>query len=144
MVFSSPIFLFLFLPLFLAGYYLIFSFAKYPNNENIRRLFFTLSNIVILAASLLFYFWGEAWLVFVMLTSTVIDYCCGLAIGRSSKQNYRKTFLVISIVANLSLLAFFKYINFGIDNFNALAGSLGLSSWQVKDFMDCPFLLEFT
>ncbi len=136
MVFSSPIFLACFLPLFLMGYYLLFSPVKYADNYVIKRVFLTVSNIFIFASSLVFYFWGEGWLVFVMLTSTVIDYLCGLGIGRSKNVGWRKSFLVVSIVANLSLLAFFKYFNFGLDNANALVGSLGLASWRVDNFME--------
>lgn len=136
MVFSSPIFLFLFLPFFLFGYYLIFSPVKLSNDRQTQKVFLTASNVFILSFSLLFYFWGEAWLVLIMLTSTVIDYFCGLAIGNSSNIKRRKIFLSFSILANLSLLAFFKYFNFGIDSFNAISGSLGLSSWEINDFME--------
>lgn len=136
MVFSSPIFLFLFLPIFLFGYYLLYVPVTIKNTATTNRFFLTLSNIFILTFSLIFYFWGEAWLVLVMLSSTLLDYFCGLLIGGSSNQSRRKIFLVISITFNLSLLVFFKYINFGIDNFNAFFNSFGLTSWQVKDFME--------
>lgn len=135
MVFSSPLFLFLFLPIFLLGYYLLFSPVKFSRNPFVKRFFFSASNTFILVSSLLFYFWGEAWLVLIMLTSTVIDYFCGLAIGKSSNDKYRKGFLFLSITANLSLLAYFKYSNFGLDSFNSLVISLGLAHWQVNDFM---------
>jgi alginate O-acetyltransferase complex protein AlgI len=133
MVFSSPIFLFFFLPLFLGGYYLLFSPVKFSRSAFLRKIFLSISNLFILVSSLVFYFWGEAWLILVMLTSTVIDYFCGLAIGRSSNPKYRKGFLILSIAANLSLLAFFKYFNFGLENFNKIASSLGLFGW---DFME--------
>lgn len=136
MVFSSPIFLFLFLPLFILGYYLLFSPVVYAKTRLLKRAFLTASNIFILASSLLFYFWGEAWLILIMLTSTVIDYFCGLAIGQSSSCKYRKGFLALSVFANLSLLAFFKYFNFGLDSFNALADSLGFTHLVTKDFIE--------
>jgi alginate O-acetyltransferase complex protein AlgI len=136
MVFSSPIFLFLFLPLFLSGYYLLFSPVKFFQTSLIKRFFITASNTFLFASSLLFYFWGEAWLVLIMLTSTVIDYFCGLAIGRSSNSKYRKLFLTLSLVANLSLLAYFKYSNFGIDSFNAIVDTIGFTNWQVNDFIE--------
>lgn len=136
MVFSSPIFLFVFLPIFLLGYCLLFSPVKFSSSQRIAKLFLTASNTFILTSSLLFYFWGEAWLVLVMLASTVIDYFCGLAIGYCSNSKYRKTFLAFSIVANLSFLAFFKYFNFGLDNFNSLVLTLGFAGWQVTDFME--------
>lgn len=135
MVFSSPVFLFLFLPAFLLFYYLLFLPVKFSKKIAIKRFFLAASNIFILASSLLFYFWGEAWLVLIMILSTLIDYSCGLLIGRSSSNRNRKIYLYISIVANLSLLAFFKYYNFGLDNFNALADVFGLASLQIKGFM---------
>lgn len=128
MLFSSPIFLFVFLPLFLLVYFLIG-----------RRL----RNALLLVASLFFYTWGEGKLVTIMLTSTVIDYVAGLAIERgfrgmfrwrlvravdaSHRRRSQTAFLVLSIVANLALLGFFKYFNFGIDNLN---GILSFFGWQ--------------
>ncbi len=70
MVFSSPLFLFLFLPLFLAGYHLVFLPAHLSKNTRIQGVFCGLANGFILVASLLFYFWGETWLTLVMLSST--------------------------------------------------------------------------
>ena len=136
MVFSSPIFLFLFLPFFLLGYYLLFSPSKAARSHLVKKISFAASNTFILASSLFFYFWGEAWLVLIMLTSTVIDYFCGLAIGKNTNEKHRKVFLALSITANLSLLAYFKYSNFGLDSFNVLADSLGLANWQINDFME--------
>lgn len=133
MVFSSPIFLFLFLPLFLAGYYLLFALTRFNTFPSIGRIFITISNLFILASSLLFYFWGEAWLVLVMLTSTTIDYLCGLALGKSSNTRHRKLWLSVSIAANLSILIFFKYFNFGIDSFNAIFRTLGISGWHLGE-----------
>jgi alginate O-acetyltransferase complex protein AlgI len=133
-VFSSPVFLFLFLPLFLLGYYLAFAPAEFARSHSVKRLFTTVSNIFILAASLVFYFWGENWLVLIMLTSTVIDFSCGLMLGRSSSLKARRAILGFSIAANLSLLGYFKYAGFGVESFNALAGWLGFASWQVTGF----------
>lgn len=134
MVFSSPIFLFLFLPIFFLGYYLLFSPVKLSKNIKTKKTFIIASNIFIFASSLLFYFWGETWLILVMLSSTILDYVCGLAIGYSSNDKHRKSFMIFSITANMCLLAFFKYFNFGIENFNTVAGFLGGSSWQIQDF----------
>lgn len=112
MLFSSAIFLFLFLPLVLLLYYLTPRRGK---------------NILILLASLFFYTWGEMEIVFVMLTSTVVDYFCGLAI----QNGKRKSGLFISILVNLGLLAFFKYGNFTLDNFNALVQLLGITNENI-------------
>ena len=112
MLFSSAIFLFAFLPCVLVLYYLVPRRGK---------------NALILLASLFFYTWGEMEIVLVMLTSTVVDYFCGLTI----EAGRRKLGLVISIIVNLSLLAFFKYANFAFDNFNALLQTLGVTNEQL-------------
>ncbi len=118
MVFSSVSFLFLFLPVTLA----IFFFLP----KKLKFLFLSLS-------SLLFYFWGENYLVWILITSTTIDYFCGILIDyfkRRSDKNKRvgeKIVLGVSILSNLSFLAYFKYFNFFIDSYNSLIESLGLS-----------------
>jgi alginate O-acetyltransferase complex protein AlgI len=125
MVFSSIVFLFLFLPLFLGLYFLL------PRAWR---------NVVLLGASVVFYFWGEGWLLWILALSTAIDYTAGLLIAgcppwrrpepldpdgpRSAGQRLA---LTLSIVTNLGLLAAFKYFNFGVDNYNWLVGSFGLS-----------------
>jgi alginate O-acetyltransferase complex protein AlgI len=145
LVFSSVTFLFLFLPVFLVLYHL----AALPSLRKTGRRSWTLSNLLILTASLLFYAWGEKLLVLIMLTSTFIDYACGLviagAIGRSrnrpirtlkkggSRTALQKTALTVSITANLGLLGLFKYFNFFVDNFNELARSIGFHGYVMED-----------
>ena len=105
MVFSTPIFFFYFLVLTLAIYYVV------P-----RRF----RNLVILCASLLFYYWGERTYVIIMFLSTAIDFTHGLIVERcKSKGNDKGARLAVtsSIFFNLALLFFFKYWDF-------LAGSL--------------------
>lgn len=108
MVFSSLVFLFLFLTGTLTLYYIV------PK---------PLKNTVIFLCSLIFYTWGEPVYVIVMLISTAIDYCAGLIIWKFGKNKaVRLTCLIVSIVMNLSLLAVFKYSGFIADNINAVAG----------------------
>ncbi len=128
MVFSSPLFLFLYLPLFLVGYHLVFLPAQLAHEPRRRRIFTSLANAFILVASLLFYFWGETWLTLVMLSSTTIDYGAGLLLGRTKRTGWRRLLLSVSILANLSILAFFKYAHFGLENFQRVAGALGVDS----------------
>ncbi len=94
MVFSSILFLFQFLPVFLALYFLT------PKR---------MRNLVLFLASLFFYAWGEPVYVVLMLFSTISDYFHGLWIEKYRKRKRAKVFLVSSIVINLSLLGFFKY-----------------------------------
>ena len=135
MVFSSPIFLFLYLPLFLVLYALVFAPTRILGEGRPRRFFFSLSNGYILLASLLFYFWGENWLILVMLASTTIDYVSGQVIGRSQRPRLRRAFLTVSIVANLSILGFFKYANFGVEACTGLAGLLGLGDGPLRGML---------
>jgi len=108
MLFSHPVFLFLFLPGFLALYYLL------PKS---------LRNFLLFIASLFFYTWGEDKIVLVMLFSTVMDFGCGLIIDKG----WRKLGLGLSIFVNLSLLGVFKYFNFAFDNFHSLLGFFGVA-----------------
>ena len=144
MVFSSIIFLFLFLPVVMALYYLI----VVPVILGRKKLGIRLGNGLLLLSSLFFYSWGEQWLVFVMITSTMIDYTSGLIISGGwrlkngeipalekggQRTRVQKTAMVVSIGTNLSILGVFKYFNFGIDNVNALADFIGLDWLVWKD-----------
>ncbi len=117
MVFSSLLFLFMYLPIVLLIYYAVpFKF---------RNLFLFLANLV-------FYGWGEPIYVTLMLFSTVLDYTCGHFIDKYRTKNKKvaKAWLLVSIVVNLSLLGFFKYAGFLTDTLNAL-GFFNLPSISV-------------
>ncbi|MEM8772345.1 MAG: MBOAT family protein [Pseudomonadota bacterium] len=104
MVFSSVPFLFYFLPLLLALY-----------------LATPWKNAVLLVMSVLFYAWGEGLYVGVILASIAFNHVFARAIARSAERR-RKTFLIAGVLANLSLLGWFKYAGFA--SFN-VAGALG-------------------
>lgn len=108
MVFSSVMFLFRFLSIFMICYYVV------P-----RRM----RNLVLFVGSLFFYAWGEPVYVVLMLFSTVSDYIHGLLINRFRGKKRATFFLVSSIVINLMLLGFFKYADFLIGVFNSVAGT---------------------
>ena len=112
MLFNSYSFIFLFLPLTLWGY---FSLAKYS-----RRL----SALWLAAASLFFYGCWNPTFVVLILTSITVNYAFGWAIGhaRLISLQHAKTLLIVAVVANLGMLAYFKYANFFIANANQLAG----------------------
>ncbi len=130
MVFSSITFLFLFLPIVLVVYHLLFLpvSLRHKNATVFRRAV----NLFLLCVSLVFYFWGEAWLVWIVIASTFIDFFCGLLIsgaihkGRievlkegERRSGVQRAGLLISLSSNLLFLGFFKYFNFGVDSFNA-------------------------
>lgn len=109
MVFSSLLFLFIFLPAVLLLYF------SSP---------WRIKNLVLFAASLIFYAWGEPIYIAIMLLSTVTDYCFGLLLSRPNMSaGKRKGIVVFSIIINLALLGFFKYADFLIHNVNALLGT---------------------
>lgn len=103
MVFTSITFLFYFLPITLAIYYIMPSKFK---------------NIVLLIASLLFYFYGEPKYIWLMIILIILTYIFGILIDKYKKQS--KLFLILSIVIIVGLLMYFKYINFIIENINLL------------------------
>ena len=107
MVFSSVIFLFVFLPIFLLVYFLV------PNKVQLK-------NLVLLLFSLLFYAWGEQEIVLIMLASCVVDYWSARAI----EKGYRKWGLVCSLLFNLGFLLIFKYLDFTFEVYNDLISSL--------------------
>src|SRR6185436_16129264 len=109
MIFSSTLFLTIFLPLFLIGYFLL------PKNLNIKHVY-------LLAASFLFYAWGEPKFVFILFFTSIIDYFMVRKMDSYDDPFKRKLFLSFPIIMNLGLLCYFKYFNFFIDNVNAVFG----------------------
>ncbi len=116
MVFASPIFLFLFLPLTLAAYIVL------PRSWR---------NGVLLVASLGFYAWGEAPYLLLVLASVAFNYVLGTAISGAASASRRRQWLALAITGNLGLLAVFKYANFAVANVNALAPVLAITPLAV-------------
>ena len=109
MIFSSIIFLLHFLPVTLALYYLA------PPR---------LKNTVLFLCSLLFYCWGEVRFFPVMLALILINYLCGLGMGRfDQNKTARRVLLVVALVGSLGMLFYFKYANFVLESINALLGT---------------------
>lgn len=112
MVFSSMIFLCVFLPIVWIVY------MGLPKQ---------LRNLWLLLASLFFYAWGEPRYILIMLFSTVFDYVNGRLIEYATAKGKHDTLgravLILSIVGNLSILCFFKYTDFALETVNRLAGT---------------------
>lgn len=109
MVFSSPIFLFVFLP-----------FVFVVN----KALPVRLRNTFLLFVSLIFYAWGEPIYIVLMLLSVLVNYGMARFIGpMDERSKHAKFFLVFSIIFNIGMLFVFKYANFFTDNVNFLLGS---------------------
>ena len=113
MVFSSLIFLFAYLAVTLVLYYVV------P---------FKARNAVLFAVSLVFYGWGEPKYIVVMLFSILVAYIFGFFVGkyRESAPKKARTYLIVSVILNLSALLFFKYANFFIENLALIPGLGGL------------------
>lgn len=76
-----------------------------------------IQNLFLLIVSYIFYGWWDWRFLFLLLTSSTVDYVVGLSISRSRSQLTRNLLLGLSLVVNLGLLGFFKYYNFFVENF---------------------------
>ncbi len=111
MVFSSNLFLFAFLPIFLLVYYLTPWRAK---------------SLLILLFSYFFYAWWRPDFLGLLLGVTLASYAIALAIDHSPTESRRYQWLTIGVTVNLLALAYFKYANFGVASFNAGLRALGM------------------
>ena len=107
MLFSSITFLYCFLPCVLLVYFVV------PDRMN---------NAVLLLASLFFYGWGEPKYLIFMLASVTQSYAAALLVERFRGTKIAKAALAVSAAASLGLLAYCKYADFFIGNFNAVTG----------------------
>lgn len=104
MVFSSMVFLWIFLPLV----FVLSMLVRRPKYQN----------LVLLVFSLLFYAWGEPIYIFLLLTSVLLNWGFGLLIDRFRER--AKLFLVLDVAANLGLLGYYKYTNFLLNTLRPL------------------------
>lgn len=103
MVFSSITFLFYFLPIVLALYYLVANKFK---------------NLILLISSFIFYFYGEPKYVLLMAFSIISTYICGILVDKYRGTKTAKLFLILEIIISIGLLIYFKYADFIIKNIN--------------------------
>jgi alginate O-acetyltransferase complex protein AlgI len=112
MLFSTPFFIFAFLPVFFAIYW--FAPARRP---------------VLLAGSLLFYAWGEPVFIIAVAASALLDWTLGKKIARRAR--YARWWVACGVATNLGLLVYAKYTVFAIANLNTLFSSAGWRSWPI-------------
>lgn len=115
MLFNSYFFILVFLPIVIAGFYLI-------GDRGGHRL--AISWLV--AASLFFYAWWNPAYLSLMMISILFNYALGVFLGdKKSKVSFRKRKLILftGVAVNLMMLGYFKYANFFVDNLNTLTGS---------------------
>ena len=111
MLFSSMIFLWIFLPVVLAGSFLLRK-PKWVNP-------------FLVLASLFFYAWGEPVNVLLMIVSILLNYGAGRLLARFEKDDpydVKRLVLVLDVFLNLALLAYFKYLGLLVEGVNALLG----------------------
>jgi D-alanyl-lipoteichoic acid acyltransferase DltB (MBOAT superfamily) len=91
---------------------IVFILYWFVTNKNLK-----LQNLLIVAASYLFYGWWDWRFLSLIIFSTMVDFTVGQKLRKAENQLTRKALLWTSILVNLGFLAFFKYYNFFLDNF---------------------------
>jgi alginate O-acetyltransferase complex protein AlgI len=122
MIFNSPEF-FIFLIIVYGLYW--FVFKKHLKAQN----------ILLLAASYVFYGWWDWRFLSLIMLSTIVDYFVAIQINQNNEQSKRKTWLWVSVFFNLGLLGFFKYFNFFIDSWVDMFSIFGYtmqSTWTLQ------------
>ena len=105
MVFSNAVFLFIFMPIVILGYYLL--------RGRVR-------NYWLLLVSIIFYAWNKPSFTIILLGSICLNYVGAFCIELLKKEFYKKIALFLTVAGNLGLLFYFKYFNFAVETFNKL------------------------
>lgn len=129
MVFSSIVFLFYFLPTAIVLYY------------TIGKIHIRIGNLLLLAASLVFYAWGEPENVVLLMGSCLLNWIFALGIYRF--PSYKKFWLVIACSTNLGILFWFKYLNFTVRSVNVILQSMGTSQLPTDNSIILPIGISF-
>jgi len=143
MVFSSLLFIFIFLPAALAFFYAGIFATRY--NKNVFYISLT-------SLSLAFYFWGSGKMVLLLMASILLNWFIGKQLVQSDSVGKKKSLLMVGIVMNLSALLYFKYCRFILDTLGLLAGTslapalhpylpVGISFYT---FMTISYLVEMS
>ena len=117
MLFSSMLFLWIFLPLVLVLHWII------PKK---------LHNLLLLGFSLLFYTFGEPKYILLMLISIAMNYLFGLLVDFVKTKNQKRLIVTITVLTNLLILGYFKYFNFFIESINNLFNA---NIFELKDII---------
>jgi alginate O-acetyltransferase complex protein AlgI len=124
MVFSSNVFLFLFLPIFLGLYYL--SGQRYRN-------------LLLLVASYVFYAWWRVDFLALFAAVTLWNYWIGLKVGAAGvRTKPAQRWLLLGVAVDLCILGYFKYANFGVDSINLMMKSAGLEPFILTHVLCVP------
>jgi alginate O-acetyltransferase complex protein AlgI len=118
MLFNSPDFIIFFV--FILAILPVIKYRKYQH-------------LFLLIASYFFFYFSSNYLITLLIFSTILDFQIGRMIYDTKSISRKKTLLILSLVGNLGLLGFFKYVDFSIDQINNLTNLLGFPT-------DIPFL----
>ena len=113
MLFSSVTFLYWFIPVVFALYFIVPS----PGGSAVFK------NAVLLIASMVFYAWGEPVFLLLMTGEIIVNYVLGLLIDRFRGSAWSKVFMIASVAAGIGALGLFKYTNFFIEVINHVSGN---------------------
>ncbi|MEM6326710.1 MAG: MBOAT family protein [Bacteroidota bacterium] len=130
MLFNSVTFA-VFLPLVLVVYWAL-------GQERVRA-----QNALLVVASYVFYAWWDWRFLSLIVLSSILDFVCGLRIGRSEKARTRKLYLAASVGFNLGTLGVFKYFDFFAESFAGLVGAFGLHADPVTLGVILPVGISF-
>ncbi|MDB4906509.1 MAG: algI [Gemmatimonadetes bacterium] len=112
MLFNSPTFV----------VFLVVVFASYWRLDDRRK-----QNILLLAASLVFYGWWNWRFLFLLLFAAGVDYLVAIALEGTARSHARRALLLVSLSTNIGMLALFKYADFFLRSAHAAGGAMGLS-----------------
>ncbi len=112
MVFSSALFLLIFLPAFLIAYHIVPNWFK---------------NILCLLFSIIFYAWGAPKFLFLVLLSTILTFFLVKGLHKEILKPRKRLLLTAAVGVNLGLLLYFKYANFFVENLNSFLSALGFN-----------------
>lgn len=129
MVFSSIVFLFYFFPAVVVLYY------------TVGRIHIRIGNLLLLAASLMFYAWGEPENVVLLIGSCVLNWMFALGIYRF--PSHKRIWLTAACITNLGVLFWFKYLNFTIRTVNVVLGSMGAEELPIRSDIILPIGISF-
>jgi alginate O-acetyltransferase complex protein AlgI len=116
--FNSCFFIFFFLPLALAIYFVLPARFR---------------NAILAIVSYIFYGWANPWFAIPMFSTTLVDFNNGRLIGKYPEK--KRLFLVFSLLFDLGVLGYYKYFNFCLENFNAIVSAIGLPDLQNSGFL---------
>lgn len=120
MLFSTPVFLFLFLPVSLVLYFAV------PQR---------LKNLSLLAASLCFFLWGEPYFTLLVLFSAVFDWRLTRAVAAAQSVRLKKLLAGVAVSSNILMLVYYKYTNFIFDNLNDLFTLLNFNTVVLEQIL---------